>query len=383
MIKILTACTREVDELKTAVAELLEQLDLENRLRKNAVGLIAYHPEFSDSGLIEALCALLPFPTAGYTTPSVAVGGAFGDIMLTVAVLTSDDVEFCAGFSVPIAESPAEAARQLYSRIVPPEKERPALLLAFAPFGCASDDFITAIDAASGGIPLFGTLAFTHLKDFSGIETFANGTRGANALALVALFGEVNPRFYISDPPGDKEIRKRAIITRAEKNRILRINDFLAVDYLESIGLVESGIISAATSSFPFVLTLDDSSQIVRTAYKMTEEGNVILSGETPEGVEVGFSDPDANFVVQSAENMTTRILQDVNAENALIFSCVSRRWTLGAIPEREIKQIAKMIGDSLSYQFAYSGGEICPVINKEGRWINRFHNFTMAACLF
>jgi hypothetical protein len=298
-------------------------------------------------------------------------------------VLTSDDVEFCAGLSAPIAESPVEATRQLYWRIAPPEKERPALLLAFAPFGCIGDDFVTAIDAVSGGIPLFGTLAFTHMQDFSGIEICANGARGANALVLVALFGEVNPRFYVSDPPGDKEIRKKAIITRAEGNLILRINDFLAIDYLESIGLVENGVISAATSSFPFVLTLDDGSQIVRTTYNVTEEGYVVLGGKTPEGVEISFSDPGADFAVQSAENTAARILVDANAENALIFSCVSRRWTLGAMPEREIKQITKTIGESLVYQFAYSGGEICPVKNKEGRWINRFHNFTMVACLF
>ncbi|MDR1368020.1 MAG: FIST C-terminal domain-containing protein [Candidatus Accumulibacter sp.] len=384
MIKILTAHTLKIDEVDAAVAELLEQLDLENSLLKNAVGILAFHPEFLDSGVLEAVGESLPFATAGYTTPGIAVGSVFGDMMFTVAVLTSDDIVFTAGISVPISGDPTGPVRELYSRVAPPEMGKPALLLAFAPFleNVGGDDFVALLDSVSGGAPIFGSLAFTHLTDFSSIETCVNGHCGANVLALVALFGEVNPRFHITDLPGEQEICQRAVITQAEKNRIRRINDRSPIAYLESIGLAENGGISAGIASFPFLLTLSDGSRIARCACKATEEGHIVLCGNIPDGVKVGFSDVDADFVTQSMEKIIARIAADADAESALIFSCTSRKWTLASAPDWEMKKIARVIGNSLSYQFAYSGGEICPVKNRECQWINRFHNFSVTACL-
>ncbi|MDR1275149.1 MAG: FIST C-terminal domain-containing protein [Candidatus Accumulibacter sp.] len=385
MIKILTAHTLKIDEADAAVAELLEQLDLGNRLLKNAVGIFTFHPEFLDSDVLKAVDEALPFATAGYTTPNAATRNIFGDMMFTVAVLTSDDVAFNAGISAPIAENPVRPVHELYARVAPPAMGKPALLLAFAPFTerMGGDDFVTLLDSASGGVPIFGSLAFTHTSNFSGIGTCANGKYGANALVLVALFGEVNPRFFITDLPGEKEICQRAIVTLAEGNRILRINNVSPVVYLESIGLAEHGEISPGIASFPFILSLNDGTRIARCASSATKEGYIIVCGNMPRRVKVGFSDADADFVVQSVEKALAQVASERSAENALIFSCTSRKWTLGAAAEWEMKEITKAIGNSLSFQFAYSGGEICPVKNSENRWVNRFHNFSMTTCLF
>jgi hypothetical protein len=99
---MLTVHTRAVDDANVAVAELFELLDLENRQLGNAVGILAFHPEFMDPGVIEALGEALPFPTAGHTSLHLAADGALGDIMPTVAVLTSKDSACSAGISAPI-----------------------------------------------------------------------------------------------------------------------------------------------------------------------------------------------------------------------------------------------------------------------------------------
>jgi hypothetical protein len=46
------------------------------------------------------------------------------------------------------------------------------------------------------------------------------------------------------------------------------------------------------------------------------------------------------------------------------------------------MQELTQCLGDSFAYQFAYSGGEICPVKNQEGRLVNRFQNCSMIACL-
>jgi hypothetical protein len=380
---MLSAYTREIDDIEISVAEILEQLRLQERLLRNSVGILAFHPEFLETGAARAVSEALPFDSIGGTTSNVAVAGAMGDLMLAVTVLTSDEVIFRAGASAPIGDDPCEPIRELYSRLAPSPSEKPSLLFTFAPVmaNMGGDDFIEALDAVSGGVPLFGSLAFTHLPDFSGIETCWNGKGHSNVFTLIAMFGEIEPEFYLTSIPDDKVIQQNATITGAVKNRIQSIDGLVPLEYLESIGLAESGSI-AGISSIPFVLTLDDGSRIVRSAYKTTEEGHILAYGTIPQGAKIGFSDVDADFVLQSTRETITQAVMASKAQNALLFSCAGRRWTLGTRTEIEIKELAKCLDNSFVYQFAYSGGEICPVRNQEGHLVNRFHNFSMITVL-
>jgi hypothetical protein len=382
MIRMLTAHTREIDDIEMSVAEIMGQLNLEGRLLRNSIGILAFHAEFLETGVVKAVSEALPFSSIGGTTSNVAVAGSMGDLMLAVTVLTSDDVEFRAGHSGPIEDDPLTPVRELYARLAP-SSEKPSLLLVFAPImaNAGGDDFVEALDAASGGVPLFGTLAFTHLTNFSVTETCANGERYTDAIALIAMFGDVRPEFYLASVANENVIHQRATITKAVRNRIQGINGVTPLEYLESIGLAENGSI-AGIGSFPFVLTLSDGSRVVRSIYQTTDEGHILSYGNTPEGAKVGVADCDAEFVVKSTGEAIARAAAVSRAKNALIFSCCCRKWILGMRMEEEVKEIARCLGASFAYQFAYSGGEICPVTDRNGRLVNRFHNFSMIACL-
>jgi hypothetical protein len=387
MMKMLTAHTRKTDDARVAVTEILERLDLENRLLKNAVGILAFHPDFLASGTVEALARALPFDTIGGTTAASAVGGANDEKILTVSVLTSGDISFRAGASRPIEGKADDSIRELYSRIAPPEMGRPSLLIAFGPVieNAGGDDFVAAIDAASGGVPLFGTLAFTPLSDLSGIETCANGRARADAVTLIALFGDLDPRFHMSLIPESMPMFERALITQAKRNRVLQINGFIPITYLEKIGLAEKGKVKSDIITHPFVLTLKDGSRVVRDAYKVADDGSIFCYGSVPQGARVCFSEVGPDFVVESARELAARTLVDALASpsrNVLIFSCASRRWILETQPNLEMEETARKLGDSTAYQLVYSGGEICPVRDGEGRWVNRFHNFSMIVCV-
>jgi hypothetical protein len=270
-----------------------------------------FHPEFLETGVVRAISEALPFDSIGATTCGTAVfGGGGGDLMLTVTVLTSNEVEFRTGTSLPIKDDPGEPVRELYSRLTSGAASMPSLLFALAPFAANAwgDELIAALDTLSGGVPLFGSLAFTYRPDFSGIETCCNGERYTDALTLIAMFGEVEPEFYLTLVPEDRIIQQNATVTKALKNQIQSINGLAPLKYLESIGLNSN---FAAIASIPFVLTLNNGSRIVRSLY--------------------GFTD----------------------------------------LPD-----------NSLKYQFAYSGGEICPVRNQHGQMVNRFHNLSLTVCL-
>jgi hypothetical protein len=385
MIRVLTAHTGELDDVPAAVAEVLAGLEPERRLLRNSVGIMAFYPEFSDTGVVKALSEALPFDSIGMTTAGVSVPGAMGDIMLTLTVLTSDDVLFRAGASSPVSDDPGPPVRELYTRLASSLPGKPSLLLAFPPVldHLAGDDFIDALDALSGGVPVFGSLPFTPAVDFSGIHTCFNGERHADALALIALHGDVRPRFFISRIPDDRVVRLRhdAIITEANGNGISRINGIAPLPYLNSLGLAENGRLG--TGTFPLLLTLEDGTRIVRTMYKLTEDGVLISHGRTPAGAKIAFFTPSAEFILESVAETLTRAAETSGARNALVFSCIGRRWLLGARVRAEAEKAAACLDASTAYSFIYSGGEICPTRNLNGIQTNCFHNFSLIACFF
>jgi hypothetical protein len=388
MIRILTACTREVDDIKIATAEILKQLDLGERLLRNSVGILSFHPDFLETGVVKAISEALPFDSIGGMASNVATFGAMGSLgepMLIVSVLTSDDVMFRAGISGAIEDAPQAPVQELYSRLAPPSAGKPALLFMLATIGdkVGGDDFVEVLDAASGGTPVFGALASGHHQpDIVSAATCWNGEGHTDALVLIAMFGEVNPEFFMSFIPEENILRQRSIITQAEKNQIQEINGLVPVKYLESIGLVGNNISAVDLASFPAVLTLSDGSRVVRSIHKTTEEGYLLSLGMIPQGARIGFSDIDGKFVRQSARETAARIAAAAGDRSALIFSCNGRQWALGARMNMEIEELAGRLDDSLAYHFAYSVGEICPVRNRDGQWVNRFHNFSIIACL-
>jgi hypothetical protein len=386
MIRILSAYTREVDDVETSVAEILKQLDLRKRLLRNSIGILMFHPEFLETGAVQAVSAALPFDSIGGTTSNVAVAGVMGELgepMLAVTVLTSDDITFRAGVSGAVGADPQASIRELYSRLAPLPAEKPSLLFMLAPVmdSVGGDGFIEALDAISGGAPLFGALASSQQPDNASVTICWNGLSHADAFVLIALFGDVRPEFDMLLIPDDKVLRQRSIVTRAVGNRIEEINGLVPIDYLERIGLAENGNV-VGMSTIPFVLALSDGSRVVRSAYKTTEEGHVLSFGTIPEGARIGFSDCSGDFVIRSAREIAARIAASRAGGNALIFSCNGRQWSVGARGDAEISEVVRSLNDSLAYQFAYSVGEFCPVRNQDGRLVNRFHNFSIIACL-
>ncbi|GHV29673.1 hypothetical protein FACS1894167_09330 [Synergistales bacterium] len=384
MIKMLVAYTNEIDDADAAVSEVLGQLEPERNLLNNSVGMAFFYSEFLETGVVKALSDALPFDVIGCTTSNVAIPGVMGDTALVLAVLTSDDVTFRAGMSEPMQGGAREPVKELYSRLAPPLYEKPALLLTLAPViqNVSGDDIIDALDSASGGVPVFGSLAFTHLSDFSGIYTSFNGEASSGALTLIALYGDVKPEFFRTPTPEERVVLNKAVITRSVGNEVWEINGQNTIDYLESIGIGTQGN-AAGMSSIPLVVTLKDGSRVVRSPYKILDNGHISFYGAAPEGSEVGFSNFEMDFVTTSARDTLKAAAENSESGNILLFSCAARKWTLGAFFLDEMKEVAGCLDESFKYQLAYSGGEICPVRNDKGELVNRFHNYTMIGCIF
>lgn len=387
MIRMLTACTEEVDEIGEAVNEILGQLDLKNRLLKNSVGLIFCDPEFIHSGTAEAISKKLPFDTVGITTRSGATKGVISSIMFSISVLTADDVMFSVARSgVITSENVNDVISSAYREAESALPEKPALVLAYPPMILSIGNYplANAIFKAAGNVPVFGTLSCSPRNDHQDSFTIVNGIAETASAALVLLSGNIHPDFLMGSIP-ERNLRKQhGIITKADGCMVYSVNDMNFVDYLEHNGFSKSSTISNALYLIPFMVNFNDGSPpVARAIYSINDDGVAIFGSKMPEGKTISPSSLKYDGILETAEKLLRQISLKKNINGILMYSCLVRHILLGVNNDDELNKIIETIDGAAPYQVCYSGGEICPVKNNAGEFINRMHNYTLIACVF
>jgi hypothetical protein len=382
MIKMLTAFTEEIDDVDLAVSELLEQLDLDHRLLADSLGIIHCYSDFVDSGVVRALSEKLPFDTLGSTTISASSSSGLGQTGLSLTVLTGGDVRFASGVSAPVGDSVDAPLTELYDRITAGLSEKPAMLMPFVPFllNVGGDEFIEKLDALSGGVPAFGTLAISNEPDYSRSYTLYNGESYLASMALAVIVGDAAPEFLSVSVNEENILRQKAVITGVNRNILQTINNMPAVNYLESIGIVKGGDVSGL-QSMPFIVYLEDGSLLIRSCIGGTGDGALILCGAVPVNSAVALATMGFEDVVNSTEVRVTEAGAAAKGRGILMYSCAGRNWSLGMQPMAEHEKTRECLGKT-PYHFVYSGGEIFPSRLDGGRVVNHLQNDSLIICI-
>lgn len=385
MLKMLTAYSTEIDDVEAAVAGILGQLDLAGNLLANAAGIVTCYPEFVESGVVAALCKAAPFPVVGCTTLAAAVPGDLGQLILSLSVLTSDDVAFSCGMTDGLQTRTREAMTETYAAARAELPGEPSFMISFAPllYNVAGDAIIDNLNEVTDGLPNFGTCAVDHNPDYRDSGTICNGVYSRSELSFLLLSGDVEPRFLIASISEDRILKQKAIITKSEGNQLLEVNNMSVLQYLQSIGLATDGSIEGV-NSIPFVIDYNDGTKpIARAIFALTDDGHAVCGGTMPEGATLAVGAINYQEVVSTAMQMVDDALATGKRGGLLMFSCIIRNLSLGVDTLAEMEAVREGVGSKMPYQLSYSGGEICPVYNEAGKPVNRFHNDTIVACLF
>ncbi|MDR1160302.1 MAG: FIST C-terminal domain-containing protein [Syntrophomonadaceae bacterium] len=389
MIKALTAFTDEIDDAETAVEDILRQIPIEENLLANSIGIITCYTDYIETGAFAAICKALPFSTVGMTTLGNAVSGSTGKMLLTLLLLTSNDVEFSVGLTDAITEADENPLRGSYQEAAARLTGEPALMLSFVPLlmNVSGDFFVEAFDNITGGIPNFGSLAVDHNEDYHAAYVVCDGEAYPNRCAFVLMSGKIEPKFYIASISNEKVFQEKAVVTSVQGNQLQTVNDVPVVDYLQTLGLKKNDDGSiVGINSFPFIVDYNDGgAPVVRAVFALTPEGYAVCGGDIPLGAVLGVGSIDADEIIST----TSEVLQEATGSKqydcVLMFSCVGRYFSLGYNPDSEIAKVQEILENTkVPYQFTYSGGELCPVNNKRGQMIaNRSHNDTFVLCAF
>lgn len=387
MIKSRTANTYEIDDTRSAVDEIVAQLNLDaNPLLKNSVGIVSCFSEFIDSGVIEELGNALPFEIIGGTTIACGVPQGEGETMLSLLVLTSDDVEFATASSAPVMEEDEAPLAEMYASAAAKLAQKPVLMISYAPLltSVGGDYYAACMSGLSDNLPNFGTYTVDHNTDYHDSKVILNGESWPDRFAILLMAGNVQPSFYIGTISDTKIFPERGAVTASKGNQLQTIDGMAAVEYLQSLGLGknEDGSITGI-NSFPVIVDYNDGTMpVIRAMFATTPEGHVVCGGNTPVGSTLSIGSFDPEEIRKTSAATIEKAIADHPDGTFLVFSCIGRYFAQGYEAQAEMKTSNDLLrAAGRPYIGSYSGGELCPVFTADGAMINRNHNNTLVVC--
>jgi hypothetical protein len=383
MLKCASVYTYEIDDHDTALVDIKTQLDNKITLLKNTIGIIMCNTEFIHGETIEFICDNLPFEIVGITTSSQSTNDEIGDLMLTLFVMTSDDVQFVTGVTEKLVKDVYEPTKKAYDAATAGKSDLPKLILTFPPFlleKFSGDLFIETWNKLLPGVPQFGSLAIDDTATFSECITIYNGKYAKDIMPFILCYGNINPRFIVATLNEVSGISLRAEVTKAKGNIVYEINNIVTRDFfMESLGIPESML------SIPLLIDSPstnyyDGIPVIREQSSVTAEGAGVFGGTIAVGSKLSVLQNDEESILSTSLQGLNKLndMEDVNG--ALIFTCVSRRIKLMGInkPMAEMQLAQDTIRDDIPFMMAGSGGEICPTSVKDGVAFNRNHEYSM-----
>ena len=382
-MKMLNAYTFELDDPSVAVSEILAQLDLQNNQQTNSVGIITCSYDFIETGMVKEICDALPFDTVGCTTLTNACNTQSGTMLLCLSVLTSDDCNFSTAISQPIQDDLHTIPEQVFSRAASALGEPSKLIFAFLPIirAVGGELMLNALDEVSSGTPIFGTIACDYdTANYENSFTIHNGECTRDSMSVLLISGNVNPRFIVTVTSKQNLYKHQATITSSSGSVLNELNEMSAGEYFASIGIMHGKGVEAVVSVPFFVDYKDGTTPVARAIYSINGSGAAMCSGAMPEGSTLSIGRMNVEDILLTAEQSLRSLLENEAIQGIFVFPCLGRNMVLGMDPLAETRKAQEIVGTTVPFHLAYSGGEICPV-SRGLSTVNRFHNFTFIAC--
>jgi hypothetical protein len=409
MIKVITACTKEIDDINIAVTEIKSAFDGE-KLLQNTVGLLSFHNEFGFSGVVknvlESLTVAFNFPIVGMSTVNNGVKNTHGEhckdeLQLSLMVMTSDDVFFDVSITDKFTENTSDSEiSEIFKNCLLKEYNGFDLgqckaLFTFTPnyLVAKGGQIVDIISEILPNVPLFGSSAVDDSPSFfensfivSNDSSIPQYDKIFDRVAFIKIYGNVEPKFFSVAISKERILGSTATITSARDNKIFALNNKPVSEYLNTLGLTDFLIRNGAISELSLMLKEDETMpSYSRTMLNFNaEDGSLTCGGNVKENsiVRIGlFERADMLSVMEKAIKQAVETVKTDGKNVIFAFSCATRYVIFGAEIFSELEIMENVTGN-IPYIMAYSGGEFCPIQKLNGENVNRFNNQTFSICV-
>jgi len=386
MLKMLNACTSELDDEKAAVKDILQGLNLTENLLKNSAAIITTYQD-ADENVVKAIAESLPFDSVGMTTFMSATENDCDYMQISVSVLTSDDVEFAVGCSEEIvAGSDREFSEALKNTLA--KVKNPQAILGYAPLlpYASVDYFVKLVNQIDPKLMFFSSIVIDSTQGYRLASTIFNGERMKSRYPFIVLGGAegaVKLNFAIATISPEKALHGRidAVVSKSAPSQLIEINNAPVANYLKSLGLSQDKDGSfIGINAYPIIADFKDGTQsVIRAIFAFTPDGAAIIGGDIPVGSKISIGEIDVSEIVKTTANVLGEFVEkNKDANGFILYSCCGRYFNLGFNGIEEAETIRKIISAAgKPFLFAYVGGEICPVYKNVSETVNRGHNYS------
>jgi hypothetical protein len=395
-MKSAVATTYELDNAVDAARQLADSIRSKLVLQEHSLGILFCDADLDGASVTSALKDLLEIEVAGMTTLAALDSSGRQTAAAVLTVLTADDCRFFPVASTPLTGGGHEGKiAEAYGKSAPEDAafgRNPALMFAFCPCGMSfSGDLYTSVLSTVYTTPLIGGVASDDY-DFERARVFLSGREYKDAMVVVGVWGHVQPVFSLRHVTSRFAERIRRI-TKAEGNIVYTVGEETFVQYLEGFGLktdVPDPLL--AFTSYPMMLTREggEETPLMRHISALNfAEGSGSFLGDVPMGTLANICLISKDDITAACRDSLHALLEKAKQRNGyaystiLCISCCGRAMILGADSGAEGRILSEMTPGNLALTGAYCLGEICPTLHQEERILNRFHNCSIAFCMF
>jgi hypothetical protein len=400
-MRSITAVTFELDDIESAVRELMEQVNKRGILGDSSFGFLFCDAGTQHDELLKEMAGNFPFEIVGCTSiANFDTENGSQMLSVTLLVLTGDDISFSYSLTDTLNMENLESELvSAYERASSGLGERAKVIFLIPPFNDMTplDNYINILSGASEDIPIFGGLPSANISD-GDLLMYADGQAFEDRAAIVLLGGNVNPLFSVGNILSSFSETKHTI-TDARENVVFKVDDMSFIDYLRSAGLSVDELIEqkdlAVYVSTPIIVNLsvddvDDGIPVVRTIQRLEpSDGSGILFGAIPNNSKISLASMRRNDIQASVKALTDDITKKIREasregyEYSTLFcvSCAGRYMVMADDKNLEGDILFEGSPENMTLAGFYAYGEICPTIIIDGKATNRVHNESIVIC--
>ena len=313
----------------------------------------------------------------GATTAGEFIDGDIEEGSIVTMLLDMNPAYFRLEFLETSTETTLEDAKKL--GIIGKETfTNPAFIIATGGIFIDGEQIVDGIMQGFGEeATIFGGMAGDDLIAEKPI-VFTNNKNKDNALiALIIDEDKIDVRGIATC--GWNAIGTTKTVTKSEGNIVYTIDDKPALDMLMKYLGVDvkqdnnTGIVAFHNSwYYPLQLERENGDTVIRaTRFANSEDRSLICTGSVPQGAQIKFSLPPDFDAIETvvAECASIKDNEQQQADALIMFSCVSRHLSFGALMKEEIEQVQNVWNAPMVGFFTY--GEY----GKSKIGTNEFHN--------
>jgi hypothetical protein len=388
MCHVAVAHSDDIDT-EDAAAELLAACEQRLDGHVPQAGLLFAGAEYDHQVLVDRIMARFPgLKLIGCTTDGeMSSAHGFTEDAITLALLSSDRIEFSVGVGERAGSEPHAAAAQAIAMARPGLRSEPKLALVL-PDGLSASAFqvLDGFDAALGaGVPVVGGMSADRVggnRSSYRTHQFFGRRVMSDSVPTLLLGGDL--LFSLGVESGWSPVGATLTVTRSEANLLHELDGRPALDlYTHYLGKVMHEDL-AGLGSYPLAVYEQGLDRFYLRVPSRADPGTgaIHFLGEVPEGAQVRITQAIRDAVIDGVERSAAVARSRYPGEApgfAMLFSCTGRKIVLGTKTAEEVGRACAELPDALPVCGFYTFGEIGPVAD---HCCARYHNTTFVTLL-